>query len=161
MRSSSVQCSTIHNVLRYGTFPKIADQKRKLGIHPKVCCPHSEVSGWRYPPVLQSPQSSSAPPMSARSCNIDGANSVLPELTECVSLDRCDKLLDSQLAPIGPVQVCGFQEADQKMMICCPEELITEPTVRPLVAGRMDGRTSQKQYELAASVVLLFRGSVT
>ena len=33
--------------------------------------------------------------------------------------------------------------------------------IKHIVAGRMDGRTSQKQYELAASVVLLFRGSVT
>ena len=98
--------------------------------------------------MIQSQQSSSAPPMSARSCNIDGANSVLPELTECVSLDRCDKLLDSQFAPIGPVQVCGFQEADQKMMICCPEELITEPTVRHLIDLRPSNSRLCQDHEM-------------
>ena len=71
------------------------------------------------------------PPISSRNCsNQNGSYYVLPELgnlTECVTLDRCPKLLDT--TPIETTKTCGFHEEDQKMMICCPQELTVEPVV--------------------------------
>ena len=73
------------------------------------------------------------PPISARNCSTNGSYSVLPELgnlTECVTLDRCPRLLDSTYAPVQTTLYCGFHEEEQKMMICCPQELTVEPIVR-------------------------------
>ena len=72
------------------------------------------------------------PPISARNCSTNGSYSVLPELgnlTECVTLDRCPGLLDTTDAPVQTTKTCGFHEEEQKMMICCPQEVTVEPVV--------------------------------
>ena len=44
--------------------------------------------------------------------------------------DRCPKLVDRPYAPVQTaVQYCGFEEEEQKLMICCPEDLVEEPSV--------------------------------
>ena len=72
----------------------------------------------------------SLPPMAEESCAPYGAYAYLPEfgnLTECVPLNRCGKILDNHNAPNNQTQPCGFDTESEMMMICCPPELITEP----------------------------------
>ena len=74
------------------------------------------------------------PTMAALSCKPEGQFIELPEignLSECVTLNRCGALLDDINAPTQTTLFCGFDETEQKMMICCPPELVTEPKVRP------------------------------
>ena len=68
--------------------------------------------------------------MAEKSCAPYGSYAYLPEfgnLTECVPLNRCGKILDNHNAPDNQTQPCGFDTESEMMMICCPPELITEP----------------------------------
>ena len=68
--------------------------------------------------------------MGDRSCAPYGAYAFLPglgNLTECVPLNRCGKILENHYAPNNQTQPCGFDTESQMMMICCPPEHVTEP----------------------------------
>ena len=70
--------------------------------------------------------------MSDNACNPFGAFAFLPglgNLTECVPLNSCHKILDNSNAPNNQTQPCGFDEETQTMMICCPPELVEDPIV--------------------------------
>eukprot|EP00092_Neocalanus_flemingeri_P000634 GFUD01000676.1.p1 GENE.GFUD01000676.1~~GFUD01000676.1.p1 ORF type:complete len:571 (-),score=137.70 GFUD01000676.1:32-1744(-) len=67
------------------------------------------------------------------------------ELSQCVGLNQCAKLLDSKSAPRDQTLVCGFDEEKEIMMICCPEDYVTEPETleqKPRFLGR-NGRARQ------------------
>ena len=51
-------------------------------------------------------------------------------LTECVPLNRCPTVLDNPLAPSNQTITCGFDSDSQLLMICCPEDLVTDPVVK-------------------------------
>ena len=64
------------------------------------------------------------------SCAPYGQYAFLPglgNLTECVPLNRCGKILENFNAPKNQTQPCGFDTESEMMMICCPPELVTEP----------------------------------
>ena len=157
----------IENLKRYDTLPMIADQYRKYGVHPKVCCPEyihpqhicTPSDAWcptyvvslhidclqlrqtclflRQPPapVTDVPSTNpvvlvTLPTMAEKNCAPYGAYAYLPglgNLTECVPLNRCGKILDNHFAPNNQTQPCGFDTESEMMMICCPPELVTEP----------------------------------
>ena len=48
-----------------------------------------------------------------------------------VIMNRCGALLDHPLSPVLYTSYCGFDEESQMMMMCCPEDLVTEPIVIP------------------------------
>ena len=51
-------------------------------------------------------------------------------LSECVTIHRCPSLLENATAPSTlAVLPCGFDEEQNVVKICCPEEQVTAPTV--------------------------------
>jgi len=70
------------------------------------------------------------PKMSDKQCSVNGAYSNVPgfgNLTSCVPINRCGKILDDSYAPQKQVLPCGFDEESSLLMICCPEDLVTSP----------------------------------
>ena len=120
---------------RYKTIPIPGDYRHKLGTHPVVCCPKylPESSIQEYDddtPIVTDPTTSiqETTKMADNKCNHNGQYNTLPgigELSQCVPLNRCGKILDSDTAPQTQVQPCGFDEDNSIMMICCPEDYVT------------------------------------
>ena len=57
-------------------------------------------------------------------------NTSIPDgkvLSKCVPINRCTEILEYTEAPITVMQPCGFDMEQSAMMICCPEELTTDP----------------------------------
>ena len=54
----------------------------------------------------------------------------------CVEFSRCDQLLSSEDAPKTHVLPCGFSEASSQMMICCPEEKVSEESANNVAAAQ-------------------------
>jgi len=83
-----------------------------------------------YIPIVTDPTITiqEIPKMGDNECNLNGQYTTLPdigELSQCVPLNRCGKILDSDTAPQTQVQPCGFDEDNSVMMICCPEDYVT------------------------------------
>ena len=73
----------------------------------------------------------SDPLMSDQSCDPDRVLGVrvIPGFVKtalCVQISRCEGLLQSEYAPMTSVVPCGFHEDTNQMMICCPEEKVSE-----------------------------------
>jgi hypothetical protein len=65
------------------------------------------------------------PKMSDHECRQNGQYKNLAgfgELSQCVPLNQCGKILDNEYSPKNQTQHCGFDENQQIMMICCPED---------------------------------------
>ena len=69
--------------------------------------------------------------MAARSCsaslvpdvpNIPGINAT----ATCVGIDRCPGVVDNPQAPTTHIVACGFDDTDNMMMVCCPDEMVEE-----------------------------------
>jgi len=131
---------------QYEYLPMPAQALQQEGTHPKVCCPRKiykdnficfPTDAWcpiykkiEYSipePVVPLQPPAPAPTMADRTCY----NTPLPGtefvLKNCVTLNRCSQLLQYPHAPATVFQPCGFDEEESSLMICCPEELTTEP----------------------------------
>ena len=51
--------------------------------------------------------------------------SEIRELSQCFPLNQCEQILDNTYAPRTQTQVCGFDEVNSSMMICCPVNYVT------------------------------------
>eukprot|EP00092_Neocalanus_flemingeri_P019183 GFUD01020782.1.p1 GENE.GFUD01020782.1~~GFUD01020782.1.p1 ORF type:complete len:726 (+),score=150.54 GFUD01020782.1:33-2210(+) len=83
-------------------------------------------------PIVTDPtvQVQEIPKMADKECRNNGQFTNLPgigELSQCVPLNQCGKILDNAFAPQTQVQPCGFDESEEVMMICCPDDYVTEP----------------------------------
>jgi len=146
---------------RFETLPKPADQYRKFGIHPRVCCPeYLDKEHICFPtdpwcPSYQEPpppeydadyadeyeavEIISLPLVSEQNCKPYGqfvAIEGVGELSQCVTHDRCSALIDVIDAPATRILVCGYEESSNKMMICCPPDLVTDSTQNTTQAAR-------------------------
>ena len=82
------------------------------------------------------------PKMADNQCNLNGQFSTLPgigELSQCVPLNRCARILDNTYAPQNQTQPCGFDEENSIMMICCPDDYVTSRTASLKQATRFRG----------------------
>ena len=68
--------------------------------------------------------------MAEKSCTFYGSY-VNSSSLRCVPLNRCPTILDDLDALSDPRvnDVCGFDKESQILMICCPEDLVTDPLV--------------------------------
>ena len=69
--------------------------------------------------------------MSDRSCDPDLVNGIgqLPGLVTtavCVQMNRCQGILESEKAPQTSAIPCGFDQDSSQMMICCPQEKVSD-----------------------------------
>ena len=69
--------------------------------------------------------------MSDRSCDPELVNGIgqLPGLVTtavCVQMNRCQGILESEEAPQTSAIPCGFDQDSSQMMICCPQEKVSD-----------------------------------
>jgi len=70
------------------------------------------------------------PKMADKECRVNGQFLTLDgigEISQCVAINQCGKVLDSDVAPQTQTLPCGFDEAEKLLMVCCPEDAVTKP----------------------------------
>eukprot|EP00091_Calanus_sinicus_P019522 TRINITY_DN4932_c0_g1_i5.p1 TRINITY_DN4932_c0_g1~~TRINITY_DN4932_c0_g1_i5.p1 ORF type:complete len:448 (+),score=93.77 TRINITY_DN4932_c0_g1_i5:138-1481(+) len=94
------------------------------------------------PPVLIQ----EIPTMADKQCNLNGQFTTLPgigELSQCVPINQCKKILDNTYAPQNQTQPCGFDEDNSLLMICCPDDYVTSNAASMEQAPRFPGRNGK------------------
>ena len=64
-------------------------------------------------------------------------------ISECVSLDQCQGVLDNDHAPSNQTLACGFDEDKKVMKICCPQQLVRTDGPVVLRKTRFTSRSGQ------------------
>ena len=94
---------------------------RSNRVHPVILCPTFENDHFVENEI--SKLSSDLPKVSDKNC--DGIQEEgFGNLTECMTLDQCEDILESPNAPTN-IHVCGWDGSVAKMMICCTKRKIT------------------------------------
>jgi len=86
------------------------------------------------------------PKMADNQCQLNGQFTNLPdigELSQCVPLNQCGKILGSDNAPQTSAQPCGFDEKNSMMMICCPKDYVTSSPVKSEQKPRFPARNGK------------------
>ena len=76
------------------------------------------------------------------------------KLTECVATRRCAQLLNlaPANAPVAVTLPCGWEQETSSLMLCCPEQLVTDaapaPPPRFPVPGGQQGRPCEDRSHM-------------
>jgi len=105
-----------------------------------------------YIPVVTDPiiTIQELPKMSDNECKDNGQYTTINgtlELSQCVPLNQCGKILDNEYAPRTQVKPCGFDEDNSVMMICCPEDFVTATPVKTEQKPRFPQRGKARRVD--------------
>ena len=95
--------------------------------------------------------------MADKECRVKGQFTTLPnigKLSQCVPLNQCGKVLDNDYAPQNQTLLCGFDEGNKLLMVCCPDIFVTKPKTieqKPRFPANMGKLEKLKTYQNCAT----------